>query len=140
MASDGLGRSILSSRMTLPNLTAKQERALLALMGERTLDDAAKSARVGQRTLRRWLQQPTFRAAFLELRREVLGAATARLQAVACDAVDALHSVVLDRQAPPAARVSAARTVLDQANRAVEIEDLSVRVAQLEERSEANSQ
>ena len=52
----------LESDMNHSTLTAKQERALLTLMGERTLDEAAKSARVGQRTLRRWLQQPIFAA------------------------------------------------------------------------------
>ena len=41
--------------MSDPDLTAKQERALVALMGARTLDDAAARAEVGQRTLRRYL-------------------------------------------------------------------------------------
>jgi len=40
--------------MSEPDLSAKQERALVALMGARTLDDAAARAEVGQRTLRQW--------------------------------------------------------------------------------------
>ena len=120
--------------MSESDLTAKQERALVALMGARTLDDAAVRAEVGQRTLRRWLQQDAFQAAFRRLRQDAMGAATAHLQNVAWEAVEALRSILTDDAAPPGARVSAARTLLDQAQRAVELEDLALRIDQLEAR------
>ena len=78
-------------------LTAKQERALVALMGARTLDEAAARAGVGQRTLRRWLQQEAFQAAFQRVRRDAMSAATAHLQHVAWDAVETLRLIL----APP---------------------------------------
>lgn len=49
--------------MSEPDLSAKLERALVALMGAHTLDDDASRAEVGKRALRRWLQQDTFQAA-----------------------------------------------------------------------------
>ena len=57
-------------------LSAKQERALVALMGAKSFDQAAAQAGVGQRTLRRWLQQDAFEEAFQALRREAMSAIT----------------------------------------------------------------
>ena len=74
-------------------LSAKQERALVALMGAKSLDQAAAQAGVGQRTLRRWLQQDAFQEAIQKLRRAAMSSATAHLQNVAWDAVEALRYV-----------------------------------------------
>ena len=63
-----------------------------------------------------------------------MGAATAHLQNVAWEAVEALRSILTDQAAPPGARVSAARSLLDQAQRAVELEGLALRIGQLEAR------
>ena len=62
-------------------------------------------------------------------------AATPHLQNVAWEAVEALRSIPTDEAAPPGARVSAARSLLDQAQRAVELEDLALRIDQLEARA-----
>lgn len=43
-------------------LTAKQKRAITALLTERTTRDAAKAAKVSESTLWRWLADPEFRA------------------------------------------------------------------------------
>ena len=104
------------------DLSAKQEPALVALMGARTLDDAAARAEVGQRTLRRWLQQDAFRRPSGVCAGMPWVTATSHLQNVAWEAVEALRSILTDNAAPPGARVSAARTLLDQAQRAVELE------------------
>jgi len=102
-------------------------------MGAKSLDQAAAQAGVGQRTLRRWLQQDAFQEAFQKLRRAAMSSATAHLQNVAWDAVEALRKILSDDSAPPGARVSAARTLLDQAQRAVETEDLAARIERLEQ-------
>jgi hypothetical protein len=56
----------------------------------------------------------------------------ARLQRYAGEAVDTLHEVMTDREAPAFARTGAAKAMLDYAMKAVELEDLAGRVALLE--------
>ena len=103
------------SPMSESDLSAKQRRALVARMGAGTLGDAAARAEVGQRRLRRWHQQGAFPAAFRRLRRDARGAATAHLQNVSWENVEARRSILSDDAASPSARGSAARTLLGQA-------------------------
>lgn len=62
-----------------------------------------------------------------------MGQATAQLQQASSLAVKALRDIIQDAQASTSARVTAARTVLEIGFKAVEIEDLERRVAELEE-------
>ena len=114
------------------DLTGKQAQAISALLSEPTLEKAATKAKVGDRTLRRWLREPFFAAAYRDARRNAVGQAIARLQQVSSDAVDALHSVMTDSAMPGPARVAAARTVLELSIKGVEIEDLQERIETLE--------
>jgi hypothetical protein len=47
-----------------------QERALVALLAEPSITAAARAAKVGERTLRRWIVQPAF-ADFYRAKRRV---------------------------------------------------------------------
>ncbi len=114
------------------NLTGKQERALHALLTEPTIEEAARAAGIGERTLYRWLNDPPFVAAYREARRQAVQRATGRLQQAANDAVTTLQNVMMDAEAPAPARVNAAKSVLDLAVKAVEIEDLTARIEALE--------
>ncbi len=113
-------------------LNPKQGKAIAALLSEKTVGGAAQKAGVGERTLLRWLQTDDFKAAYRDARREATSQAIARLATTSSGAVDTLQSVCNDLAAPPAARVSAAKTLLDFAFRAVEIDDLAARVELLE--------
>ena len=61
-------------------LAAPQERAIIALLNEQTVGRAAAAAEVGQRTLYRWLKEPTFSRAYREARRDAFGQAIALTQ------------------------------------------------------------
>ena len=113
-------------------LSPKQERTLLALLTEPTITAAADASKVGERTLRRWLSESGFVNAYRLARRDNVSHATARLQHAATGAVHTLVSVMEDREATHSARVSAARTVLEETRRATELEDLAERVTALE--------
>lgn len=67
-------------------------------------------------------------------RREVVSQAVGQLQAACSVAVVALTDISQDVNCPASARVSAARTVLEMALKGVELEDLAVRVEELEQR------
>jgi hypothetical protein len=113
-------------------LTAKQEKAIAALLSEPTMKSAAQLVKVSEITLIRWLREDAFRDAYQEARREATRQAIARLQQASSEAVDTLREVMKDSQATYGARVSAAKTVLDLSLKAVELEDLQGRVEQME--------
>ena len=113
-------------------LTTAQHRGLVALLTESKLQDAAKAAGVNRTTLYLWLQQPAFQEAYREARRQAITRATSRLQQISSEAVEVLREVMNNKSAQPAARVGAAKTVLDMALEATETEDLAARVEALE--------
>ena len=117
-------------------LTRRQDAAILALLTHPSIPEAAKAAQVSPKTLWRWMQREDFQAAYQRARREVVRRGLANLQEAVTEAVQTLRDVMADPKAPASARVSAARTVLESALRAVEIEDLQKRLAEIEEKVE----
>lgn len=115
-------------------LTGKKARAITALLAHGTQAEAAAAIRVAESTLWRWLQEPAFCDAFREARRKAVQAAIARAQQVSSDAIKTLEEIMADSEAPASARVSSAKTVLETAIKAVEIEDLEARISALEEK------
>jgi hypothetical protein len=122
------------------NLSAHQSRALAALLVCPTISQAAKACGLHERTIRRYLEDWRFRAAYLEARRAVVSQATAQLQAAGAEAVEALRDVMGDKAAPASARVSAARAVLELGHRGLEDEDLAHRLEVLEQRYETETE
>jgi uncharacterized protein (UPF0147 family) len=100
------------------------------------VDEAAKSIGVTQQTLLRWMQVPEFDAAYRKARRAAFSQSTARLQQATSAAVSTLLKIIVDTNAPRSVRVRAADSVLDHAKQAIEIEDVEVRVAALEQAAE----
>ena len=115
-------------------LTPKQQKALAALLSEPTITAAAAKVGVGERTLYTWLGEPAFGDAYRTARREAVSHAVARLQQVSSDAVTVLVTVMASKETPAATRAAAAKTVLETAIKAVELEDLAVRLDALEQR------
>jgi DNA-binding MurR/RpiR family transcriptional regulator len=113
--------------------TRKQDLAILALLTEKTLKDAAEKAGIGEATLWRWMQQDSFKEKYQDAKRETVSHVTARLRHSMTIAVDALVSMAENPKTPAMARASAARTLLEYGFKAHEMEDLQGRVEQLEE-------
>ena len=119
------------------NLSAKQTRAIAALLQAPTLREAAESCGVPESTLFRWLNERAFKDAFDQARARLLENVLTRLQAVAGDAVSTLSDVMTDRNAGASARVSAARTVLEMALRAKAELEIEARIRALEDAAQA---
>lgn len=113
-------------------LSRKREMAILALLTAPTVTAAAVQVGVGVATLMRWLREPEFAQAYHEAQCEVTAQAMAQLSRTCTDAVATLQNVMGDIGAPAAARVTAARAVLDFALRAVVIEDIATRLVEVE--------
>ena len=116
----------------LDKLTPKQERAVAALLTEHSVERAAASAKVGTRTIYRWLGEPDFAAAYRRARRKAFGQAIALTQRYAPLAVNTLAKVMMDDSAPHNAKVRAAATMLKFGRDGIELDDLAARVEELE--------
>jgi hypothetical protein len=113
-------------------LTARQEKAILALLSQPTIQAAAKAAKISERTLYLWLKEPAFSAAYREARATAVSQAISRLQQVSGEAVTTLQDVMKDPQAPAPARVTAATKILELALRGIELAELQRRIQELE--------
>ncbi len=114
-------------------LTAKQEQAIVTLLSNRTVEDAARACNTPARTLFRWLKEPEFDAAYRAAKRAAFGQAIARLHHLSSAAVSTLGKVMLDPATPPSTKVRAADSILNHTIKAIEDEDIEARVAALEE-------
>jgi hypothetical protein len=115
-----------------PGLSHKQEQAILALLAEPTVARAAKTCKVGVRTLHRWLREEVFGKAYRLARRETFAQAVSLTQRYASLAVQTLAKVMTDESSPPASRVAAATGILKFARDSIELDDLADRVEALE--------
>ncbi len=75
-------------------ITTKQQKAIAALLSERTARDAAKTAGVGERTLYKWLGEPGFREALRSAEADILDDVTRRLTAGQRLALDTLEKLI----------------------------------------------
>lgn len=115
-----------------PGLSHKQEQAIIALLAEPTVARAAKTCKVGVRTLHRWLREEVFGKAYRLARRETFAQAVSLTQRYAGLAVQTLAKVMTDDNSPPASRVAAATSILKFARDSIELDDLAERVDALE--------
>jgi uncharacterized protein (UPF0147 family) len=119
-------------------LGRKQEEAIVALLSQRNIEDAARAICVVPRTLYRWIKEPEFDAAYRAARRAAFSQSTARLQQMCTAAVSTLGKIMVDPNAPAASRVRAADSVLNHAAKAMEIQDIEARLSDLERLAEQN--
>ena len=92
---------------------AVRERAILALLSEKTLGAAAGKCGVNEKTLRRWLAgDEAFKKAYTEARQATFEAGMGRIQALTVRAVETFEEL-LDDKKHPNVRLGAARTVAE---------------------------
>jgi hypothetical protein len=118
----------------------KKEDAIAALLSQRNIDEAAKAAGIGTRTLIRWMKNPEFDSAYRRARRAAFGQSVARLQQGTPAAATTLLKTMIDPGTPASVRVRAAEAILNHAAKAIELEDIDARVAELERNMDASKQ
>jgi hypothetical protein len=106
----------------------KQEEAIAALLTQRNVEEAARSAGIGTRTLLRWLKVSEFQVAYRQARRAAFGQAVARLQQGTSAAATTLLKTLVDAGTPASVKVRAAEAIFNHAAKAIEIEDIEARV------------
>src|SRR5579864_6126392 len=103
----------------MAKLGRKREEAIMALLSQRNVEEAARVVGVGARTLYRWMKEPDFDFAYREARRAAFGQSAARLHQMSAAAVSTLGKIMIDPSAPAASRVRAADCILERAAKAI---------------------
>jgi hypothetical protein len=109
----------------------KQEQLIAAPLSHPTIEAAAKGGGHRGLTAWRWGQDTTFAERYREATREAMSQAAALLPGGAHEAVDTLRAIQSEGQSE-AARISAARTILEMAVKAADLEDVQRRLDTLE--------
>ncbi len=113
----------------------REEAAIAALLAEPTIDAAARQAGIAASTLRGWLRDPDFQRRYRDARRQVVEQAITAIQRATGEAVEALRRNLTC--GVPAAEIAAAKAIMDQAVKGVELVDLAERVGALEQAADA---
>src|SRR5579871_3419905 len=101
-------------------------------MTEKNQAEAARVAGIHLTTLKRWLRLPEFQEEYLQARREVVSQANARIQSN-CGAMASLALMLAaNKDTPIAVKARLCLGLLDRANNSVELEDVLMRIARLE--------
>jgi hypothetical protein len=108
--------------------------AVFALARGRSTTEAAGAAKVTDRTIRRWLDDPDFRAEVHKLRSNLLGQTVGALVDAAIEAVATLRASLTADSEP--VRVRAAVAILSSVVTIRETADLEERIAALEAEAE----
>ena len=112
------------------NLTPQQRRAVRALLTCKTIQEAATTAQIAERTLYRWMQDAGFQAAVFAAEGELIDGATRRLLRLQDSAIDVLDDLLT--ATGDGVKLRAAQTVLDHLLRLRELRDIESRLAALE--------
>ena len=113
-------------------MTPKRQKALLALLTTPTREQAAAAAGITSKTLRGYLADPEFQAAYKKAFADLVEDATRKVQQTLEPAVAVLREIMEDRSENGQVRVSAARSVLEYGLKMTEQTDILTRIQELE--------
>jgi hypothetical protein len=114
------------------SLERKQEEVIAALLTQRNMEEAARTAGVAVRTLIRWMKIPEFQKAYRDARRAAFQQSIVRLQQGTSAAATTLIKLLLDPGTPASVKARVADSIFNHAAKAIEIEDIEARVSALE--------
>jgi hypothetical protein len=110
----------------------KMHRFVVNMLSHPTIESAAAATNIGKATAMRWMRDPAVIAQFREARRDAMRHITARLQAIAGQSVETLAELQRSAESE-AVRASTARAILELALRAVDAEDIQLRLDAIEQ-------
>ena len=113
-------------------LSVNQTRALNALLTCKNQTEAARVAGINPRTLRKYMTQTEFQAAYKSAVAELVADATRQAQRALAPAIAALKAIVENPEEPSGARISAARALLEYGLKLTEFNDVLKELRMLE--------
>lgn len=118
--------------MKTGRLSTRQRKALQALIENRTIQQAAQAAGIGERTIYKYLDDPQFRAALAEAEGDLIDQATRQLLQLQDPAIKVMTWAMNHADNPPSVRLRAAQAVLDYLLKLRELRNLEERLTNLE--------
>lgn len=118
-------------------LSANQQRALSALLAEKTVRDAAAKIGLSEKTLYRYLADENFRQALQQANGAIYAEVSNRLTANILEALEKLW-VIVDTATDPNVKRLAINDWLKHALKIREVDDLEARILALEDRVNAH--
>ena len=113
-------------------MTPKKQKALSALLTSPTKEAAAQAAGITSKTLRSYLKDPEFRAAYNEAVTAQLGEVTGQARQSLSSALTVLREIMENPGAEDRDRISAASKSIDAAIRLIDKLDQQVKLDELE--------
>ena len=113
-------------------MTPRQQKALAALLTSPSKAAAAKAAGISPRTLRDYLSDQSFQAAYRDAFGNMVEDATRQAQQAISPALSTLREIVEDREEDAQARISAARAIWSHGLKLIETTDILNRLQELE--------
>jgi DeoR/GlpR family transcriptional regulator of sugar metabolism len=113
-------------------LPYRQRKAIPALLSSHTLENAAELIGVSTKTIRRYLENPTFKSVLFQAEGEAINAATRRLINLQNKSIDLIASLMDNPATSHNVKLRAAQTVLDFSIKLRELRNLEERIAALE--------
>lgn len=113
-------------------MTPKQNKVLAALLTAPSKAAAAQAAGISPRTLRDYLADPEFQAAYKKAFGDMVDDAAAQARQSFAPALSTLREIVEDKGEDANARISAARAILSHGMKLIETTDILDRLTELE--------
>ena len=111
-------------------LTLKQRRAVIAIISSDSIMQACQNAGVAERTIRRWVKLPEFKAELVRIEQNLLESTTGKLAGLQERAINALSDCLTSKNEN--AKLRACQLVLDYSIRYREINRFESRIEELE--------
>lgn len=102
------------------NSTVSNEQVIAALLQHGTVKAAAEAAGIAPRTIYDRMADRKFRADYMEARNEIVRAAVFSINQKLSAAIDTVAEIMSDKDNPPAVRLQAAKTIIDNAGKFAE--------------------
>lgn len=109
-----------------------KERFLSELLLHGTVEKAAFNADISKSTAYRYLDDDEFNKLYKDKRKQLLDEVIGQLTTAATKAVKTLEGVLDDEEAPPTAKVSASRAILDNMFKGFSIVEIEERLSRIE--------
>jgi hypothetical protein len=110
----------------------KEDNILQALLTHRTIREAAEAARVSERVIYDYLNDPAFESRYKAARDDVIRGVSNHLREQMNEAVDVIGGIMRDAENRPQDRLSAAKAVLEYGDKFIENNDILERIEKLE--------
>jgi predicted transcriptional regulator len=110
-------------------MASKKDQAIGILLTSKTIQQAADTLGVDERTVRKWLEDPAFLAEYKAAKRKCLDQTIMSIQAMNLKALDSLEKILDGND--PKLYTAAAKAVLDLNFKVIQIEELQTQIDEL---------